>query len=173
MAYYTTAHGLQLADPLTIQAFETTVVNANFQKLDDAIVQTEAGIAARKLTPTRQNRYQDLLAPAIAAGGTFNSPLQTWVVPALNSGIVRARVSASGTASAGALAGNLIFKVDGSNDAHLWRFNTHATAGHFSAVAMWDTPVAAGSHTFQVAIALDSGIAFTFQEVDIEIGLEV
>lgn len=47
MAYIVSpGFGMQLADPATIQAFETPVVNANFTKLEDGILVEQARITA-------------------------------------------------------------------------------------------------------------------------------
>lgn len=74
MSYYITPDlGLELADPLTIQAFETVNVNSNFELLESAIVADRVRITANEVNiETLQDRVTLRVADfdALAAAST-------------------------------------------------------------------------------------------------------
>jgi hypothetical protein len=121
MTYTVTSLGLQLPDPGTGQAWQTSVYNANLQKINDAIAAL-AGVQVRQ-------RALQQGAPNVAdntIGSTYNFPATTITIPNGQKALLRVATSLNmrRQATAGSFAGNLHPVVNSVNQSD-YRMHTH------------------------------------------------
>jgi hypothetical protein len=146
VAYLTTTLGMKLADPTTIQQFETTQVNANFQALENAILADRGRLdAAETNSPkTVDNAFTNTFNTAKVGN---NTTVTTRTIPAQGSAVtVIVQLTGRHGFDTAARDGAITLAVSAGTIANNLEENrTTAPAGKYTAyTATWFVQLTAG-----------------------------